>query len=114
MKCSGIVNILDLIFMKDGFVLNFLWLEKYIAVSLDYAINERYIPLTKYYFWPQNDAWEDLKNFLENSKWISQSESVFLLNKLTEVINYWQEKDEYDVKSLQNARSVFPDVRFFS
>nr|AYB71480.1 putative ribosomal protein 3 [Trachelomonas grandis] len=99
--------------METNFIiLRFLWLEKSIAVSLDYSVENNSFPLTEYYFWPQSDAWDDIRIFLENSTWITQSESIYLLNTLTEVINYWQDKNEHDLKNLENAIKLFTRVRF--
>ena len=100
--------------MENSFFLRFLWLEKNIAVSLDYCIKDKNFPLTEYYFWPQSDAWDDMRVFLENSTWISQSESIYLLNTLTEVINYWQDKSEHDLKNVDSAVKLFPQVRFMN
>lgn len=73
------------------FVLKFLWLDRSIAVGLDQKIGEVTTPLTEFFFWPQNDAWEEMRIFLERNNWISQADSILLLNKVTEIINEWQE-----------------------
>lgn len=91
------------------FVLKFLWLQKSIAVSLDQKVSDGIIPLTEFFFWPQHDAWEEMKVYLESKPWISPDEAVFLLNQVTEVINEWQEKNNKDLKSL---RLKFPNCIF--
>lgn len=98
--------------METNFRLRFLWLEKDIAVCLDYSVRGKTFPLTEYYFWPQTDAWEDMRVYLETSTWISQSESIYLLNTLTEVINYWQDKAEHSSKNAETASKLFPQVFF--
>ncbi len=99
-------------YMRKGLVLKFLWLEKSIAVCLDQKVGESITPLTEFFFWPQKDAWEEIKIFLESQSWITQSESVSLLNQVTEVINFWQERDTtvLDKKHVSNLRDKFPDV----
>lgn len=93
-------------------VLKFLWLEKSIAVCLDQKIGSRTTPLTEYYFWPQKDAWEEMKNFLENKSWINENDSILLLNRITEVINCWQEKDPVNKVDFNKLRDSFPDCLF--
>ena len=96
----------------DNYILKFLWLEKSIAVSLDQCVGDKTTPLTEYYFWPQRDAWEDMKNFLENKSWISQATSIALLNQITEVINFWQDKDNTNKKDMLKVKEKFPECLF--
>ena len=96
----------------EKFVLKFLWLDKSIAVALDQRVEDKITPLTEYYFWPQKDAWDLMKNYLEKTTWISQTEAISLLNKITEVINFWQEKDLANKKDIHKARIFFKDVKF--
>ena len=94
------------------FVLKFIWLEKVIAVSLDQKIGYKSIPLTEYFFWPQKDAWEEMKNYLDSKSWISYDESVLMLNQITEVINYWQEKYSVETIEISKLREMFPSCIF--
>ena len=94
------------------FVLKFLWLQKSVAVGLDQRVGERTTPLTEFFFWPQFDAWEEMKDFLESKSWIDQTESIFILNLITEVINFWQDKTDLERKDLNLAKEKFPDVLF--
>lgn len=96
----------------EKFLLKFIWLDKSIAVALDQKVEDKVTPLTEYYFWPQKDAWELMKVYLEKTTWISQTESISLLNKITEVINFWQEKDISNKRDMQKAREFFKDVKF--
>nr|YP_009145371.1 putative ribosomal protein 3 [Cryptoglena skujai]AKL38996.1 putative ribosomal protein 3 [Cryptoglena skujai] len=96
----------------EKFLLKFLWLDKSIAVALDQRVEDKVTPLTEYYFWPQKDAWDLMKIYLEKTTWISQTESISLLNKITEVINFWQEKDLTNKKDIHKARIFFKDVQF--
>ena len=96
----------------DSYVLKFLWLEKSIAVSLDQCVADKTSPLTEYFFWPQRDAWEEMKNFLESKPWISQATSILLLNQITEVINFWQDKDNFNKKDISKVKEKFPNCLF--
>jgi 30S ribosomal protein 3 len=98
------------------FSLNFLWLDKTVAVSLDQLYGtdtrgtERRSPVTEYFFWPRADAWEELKNALEARPWISERDRILLLNKTTQVINFWQTPEKKP--ALDEVRQAFPDCHF--
>lgn len=95
----------------DRFSLNFLWMDKNIGVAVDHFFTESSrSPLTEYFFWPRTDAWEELKATLEKKPWISERDKVLLLNKTTEVINFWQ--DEEEKHTLKDAVQQFPDCKF--
>lgn len=89
--------------------LSFLWLDKNIAVAADQMFGDQRSPLTEYFMWPKRDAWEELKAGLEQRPWIGERDRVLLLNKTTEVINYWQDETKH---SLEEARAKFPDCKF--
>nr|Q9BAC3.1 RecName: Full=Small ribosomal subunit protein cS23; AltName: Full=30S ribosomal protein 3, chloroplastic; Short=PSRP-3 [Euglena mutabilis]AAK27691.1 ycf65 [Euglena mutabilis]ABB02350.1 Ycf65 [Euglena mutabilis]AMD08065.1 putative ribosomal protein 3 [Euglena mutabilis] len=97
----------------ERFVLKFLLIDKVIAVCLDQKIsNERLNPLTEYFFWPQRDAWEDMKNFIDNNDWIDPKDAVNILNRITEVINFWEESAQLKKEDIKNLNIKFPDCVF--
>ena len=100
--------------MKSNIVLKFLWLEDYIGVSLDYKVGNKTIPAFSYYFWPKTDAWEDIKNELEKSNLFPSDTLIFVLNNITDVINFWEfHNKDLEKVILSTAKNKFPSCVFF-
>jgi 30S ribosomal protein 3 len=95
------------------FVIKFHWVNNSILMSLNQRVGEGDIhPITECFVWPQRDAWEDTKNFLDKRKMLSKKDSIAILNHITEVINCWQGEDPSIKKDIIKLKEKFPHSSF--
>ena len=66
--------------------------DKNIGIALDQVVpGQGVVPVSSYMFWPRKDAWEQLKNLLDEKPWVSKKRAIILLNQATDIINQWQQ-----------------------
>ena len=67
--------------LKVGFMLKFVWTEKFLGVTLDQATSKGATPMCPYYFWPREDAWEQMSQMMGSKMWIPELDKVEVLNR---------------------------------
>ena len=72
-------------------------LENSLGVAVEQIINQRSIPITPYFFWPRNDAWELLRIEINSKIWISEKDKALILNNITNIFNTWQKNGRNEV-----------------
>jgi len=98
---------------ESTFQLKFVWGSDTLAFAVDQVLGRgNSSPLTEYFFWPQDDAWENLKAVLESKDWIPASQKIAMLNRVTEVINFWTPQEGQEQNSTDQAKAKFSDCQF--
>lgn len=92
--------------------LKVLWLESSISFAIDQGLGDKTIPLTDFYSWPKKDSWFLLKCDLERFTWVSESETVLMLNTVTNIINDWQLSSDLGSLKVTNLKNKYPGVFF--
>ena len=77
--------------MATKFNLSILWLENKLGIAVNQIQAGEQIPLTNYFFWPQNDAWDQIRNELDTKPWITNANKAELLNATATIMNQWQD-----------------------
>lgn len=66
-------------------------LDNLIGLTINQQVSNQIIPLLPYYFWPVNEAWEQISSELESKLWVSEADRVVLLNLVVDVVNTWKQ-----------------------
>ena len=93
--------------------LKVIWLPNLLGISVDQIlINSSAFSraLTTYYFWPKVEVWEQLKTELDTLGWLSEKEKVKILNRISDLLNYWQLNR--NVKLLEAVKKELVDISF--
>jgi hypothetical protein len=69
--------------------LNIVYSDEKIGFAVNQILASESIPLTKYYYWPQTDAWRHLRIDLETKPWITFNQRLELLNLAVTIMGLW-------------------------
>jgi 30S ribosomal protein 3 len=65
-------------------------LDNSLGFAINQTTNKTKVALTPFYFWPINDAWQQIKLELESKYWLKEPERFKILNLVTQTINKWE------------------------
>jgi 30S ribosomal protein 3 len=85
--------------------------EDNIAISVEQILDNGTSPLTSYFFWPRQNAWEDLRIELEKKAWIPIKERTKLLDEVAKAINSWQVKRGETPTHFPGVKDISTDSR---
>lgn len=90
------------------FRIKILWLKNTLGIAVDQIYNQRRIPITSYYFWPRNDAWELIRLEINSKSWITEDDKTAILNQITQILNSWRKNMENS--SFENLSSQYEEL----
>jgi len=68
----------------------------YQTATLGFSIDQTFLqtsyPLTRYYFWPKTNAWDQIQMELDSKLWLENGDKIKMLNLVTEIMNAWRQK----------------------
>lgn len=74
----------------ENFKFKVVWSRRFIGIGIDKLLKEnKSLPITTFFFWPSENGWELLKAQLNSKPWISNEESIEILNGYNNIIKYW-------------------------
>jgi len=90
--------------------LKVLWLNKGLGFAIDFIVLHKTYPLTSYYFWPQSQAWEQLKFELDCKPGITEVQRIKILNLVSEIMSVWKTSKNRTIS--ETLLNQFSDVTF--
>tara|TARA_B100000475_G_scaffold145325_1_gene107326 strand:+ start:156 stop:452 length:297 start_codon:yes stop_codon:yes gene_type:complete len=93
-----------------NFIIKVLWLENSLGVAVNQSNAGRSNLVTPYYFWPRNNAWDQVQKELNSKPWISKRQRILILNRISDIMNHWQKNRKQ--QNLVNVKVQFSDIDF--
>ena len=76
--------------LKKTYIFKIIWGKNSIGLAIEKLLKKnKTSPITAYFFWPNENGWDLLKNQLLNKPWISEEERIEILNGYNNIIKYW-------------------------
>jgi|TARA_B110000208_G_scaffold28724_1_gene37557 30S ribosomal protein 3 len=92
---------------SNNFSFKIIWLYDNLGIAIDKTLkNGSSTSITSFYFWPKQDSWKLLEYELSAKPWMLDEDRLFILNRVTSLINFWKKPNSNIVELLKS----FPDV----
>jgi 30S ribosomal protein 3 len=91
----------------NNFSFKIIWLKDSLGIGIDKILkNGTSTSVTSFYFWPKQDTWQLLEYELSSKPWMVEIDKLFILNKITALINFWKKPNSTITELLES----FPEV----
>ena len=98
-------------FSNSKFKFKILGSEKYIGIAIEQQSSNILIPITNYFFWPRNDAWEQIRLDIASKPCISNIEQFNILNNTSKILNDWNNSTNKK-KFFQEAKLRYENTEY--
>jgi len=96
---------------QEHYLFKILWSKTCIGIGINQIYQKDYnLPLTTFYFWPQEDGWKLLKEELDSKPWMAKTKKQEILNGYTLIVNYWLSNIHKNV-NLYNPQLKIPNLQ---
>ena len=84
------------------------WFNNALGLTINQVSSDQSYALTRYYFWPKTEAWEQLKLELDSKFWLGKEEKIKILKTAGDIMNYWL--SHRNAKTAVNLNEDFQEV----
>ena len=92
--------------------LRVVWCKNFLGLAINQLNSNGEYFLTRYYFWPKTEAWEQLKLELDTKLWLTSEEKVEILKISSDAMKYWLLYR--NTKTVEKFKTDFPKLEIIN